>query len=226
MDEILKADRVRRLQPYRNSHGLPCDILLVSSTASLDVPRRNRVPRPRSLALDGQVDSREGERPADPYGHARRLAQQGPREEARPDRLADEAEAYDRRRHPAQAPVIQRVPADLRDEGHREEEPHLGPQVADRREALLEEERVEEQDAGRRDVHDEGVGEERDPLPQPPPKEEIEAGRDAAREGQEVAHQARAPRRRVRDRDDDHAAEAQRDPDRHASVQSLPEDEM
>ena len=72
--------------------------------------------------------------------------------------------------------------ADLRDERHRDEQDHLPREVPDRDQALSEDERVQEKHGGRADVDDEGVGDERDLLPQPAAREEVEARGDPAKE--------------------------------------------
>src|SRR5207249_3645049 len=59
---------------------------------SLHLADGDRLSRPVPLPHSGQVDPREGERPADPDRDARHLLQQGPRQEARSDRLPDEAQ--------------------------------------------------------------------------------------------------------------------------------------
>ena len=118
------------------------------------------------------------------------------------------------------------MPADLRDDGHREEQHEFPRDISDGDEALAEDERIEKKDPRRGHVDDERICEERDPLAQATAREEIEARGDPAEEREQVADETRASSGGVREGDHDDAAEAEADPEGHPGVQSFPEDEM
>src|SRR5205823_8471309 len=193
---------------------------------SFDIPDRDGFLHPVSLSHGGQVDTEEGEGAAESHRHAGSLVQQDPGEQARSDRLADQAQAHDGRGHPPQGPIVQRVPADLRDDRQGEEEGHLLSHVPERDQALPQDHRISEQDSRRARVHDERVGQERDPLPEPATREEVESRGDASEEREQVSDPARRLDGRVGDRDQDDPAEAEADADRHPSRQPFPKHEM
>src|SRR5207244_2180143 len=182
------TERLRGLATSEERWGFNVrpETLFEVANGLLHVPRGEDLRSAAALAEGGQIDAEEGQTRADRHPDRRHLGEEGPGQETRSDRFSNEAQAHDGRGDPPQRPVVQRVPADLRDDRQGREQEEFPGQVPHRREARAECEGVHKEDHRGDRVDQERIIQQGDPLTHPSAEEEVEPGHHATAEGEDV----------------------------------------